>query len=244
MLYNVRYEVAVSEMMENNMDSMELFIRSEMAREDKDDTGWITIQQCEVAMNRCKKLNLTPFQIHILLGLSDCDGDGQVPYTQFAKVAKQYINDSFQFDQMCMKQKILEKKMKQPDFSTKHTASQNLDKVELFRTFKKYDRNMNGTLDFSEYTQCLTECPEINLTKHEIVTLAMSADFNGDGEIDFAEFIKHFADILDNIQFQKSLDNEYKAIIDDEQKKAFYMTESIDDAGMKAKKELDKLNKV
>ena len=102
---------------------------------------------------------------------------------------------------MCMKQKILEKKLKSPEFSTKHTASLNLDKVELFRTFKKYDRNMNGTLDFSEYTQCLTECPEINLTKHEIVTLAMSADFNGDGEIDFAEFIKHFADILDNIQF-------------------------------------------
>lgn len=39
MLYNVRYEVAVSEMMENNMDSMELFIRSELAREDKDDSG-------------------------------------------------------------------------------------------------------------------------------------------------------------------------------------------------------------
>ena len=39
MLYNVRYEVAVSEMMENNMGTMEVFIRSEMAREDKDDTG-------------------------------------------------------------------------------------------------------------------------------------------------------------------------------------------------------------
>ena len=75
--------------------------------------------------------------------------------------------------------------------------------MELFRTFKKYDRNMNGTLDFSEYTQCLTECPEINLTKEETITLAMSADFNGDGEIDFAEFIKHFTDILDNMQFQK-----------------------------------------
>ena len=25
----------------------------------------------------------------------------------------------------------------------------------------------------------------------------------GDGEIDFAEFIKHFTDILDNMQFQK-----------------------------------------
>jgi hypothetical protein len=33
-----------------------------------------------------------------------------------------------------------------------HPASKNLDKIELFRTFKKYDRNMNGTLDFAEYT--------------------------------------------------------------------------------------------
>jgi len=39
MLYNVRYEVAVSEMMENNMGTMEVFIRAEMAREDKDDSG-------------------------------------------------------------------------------------------------------------------------------------------------------------------------------------------------------------
>ena len=46
-----------------------------------------------------------------------------------------------------------------------HPAASNLDKIELFRTFKKYDRNMNGTLDFAEYTQCLTECPDIDLTK-------------------------------------------------------------------------------
>lgn len=61
MLYNVRYEIAVSEMMENNMDDMELFIMRELAQEDKDDNGTITIQQCEKALNRCKKLNLTPF---------------------------------------------------------------------------------------------------------------------------------------------------------------------------------------
>ena len=133
--------------------------------------------------------------------------------------------------------------MKQPDFSTKHSASNNLDAMELFRTFKKYDRNMNGTLDFSEYTQCLTECPEINLTKEEIVTLAMAADFNGDGEIDFAEFIKHFADVLDNMQFQKVLDQEYRAVFDDEKKRAHFMTESIEEPGMKAAKLTAEMNK-
>ena len=62
---------------------------------------------------------------------------------------------------------------------------------------------MNGTLDFTEYTQCLTECPDINLTKQEVVTVAMAADLSGDGEVDFEEFMKHFPTVLDMIQFNK-----------------------------------------
>jgi aromatic ring-opening dioxygenase catalytic subunit (LigB family) len=43
MLYNVRYEIAMSEMMDSNIDDLAVFIRMEFAREDKDDTGLITI---------------------------------------------------------------------------------------------------------------------------------------------------------------------------------------------------------
>jgi hypothetical protein len=82
--------------------------------------------------------------------------------------------------------------------------------MELFRTFKKYDRNMNGTLEFKEYTLCLSECPCIDLTKQEIITVTMAADVNGDGIIDFEEFMKHFPDVLNMIQFQ----NEIKSTFD------------------------------
>lgn len=83
--------------------------------------------------------------------------------------------------------------------------NRNLDTMELFRTFKRYDRNMNGTLDFTEYTKCLSETKNIDLTKPEIITVAMVADTNGDGVIDFEEFMKHFSDILDMIEYQKTL---------------------------------------
>jgi hypothetical protein len=46
--------------------------------------------------------------------------------------------------------KIHEKKHGKVDST--HAVNKDLDAMELFRTFKKYDRNMNGTLDFSEYT--------------------------------------------------------------------------------------------
>ena len=46
MLFNVRYEIAVSEMMECDIGegSLEMTIREEFAKEDHDDTGFLTIQ--------------------------------------------------------------------------------------------------------------------------------------------------------------------------------------------------------
>ena len=61
MLYNVRYEIAVSEMMESNMSKLEGAILMEFTKEDKEDTGEITVLQAEAAFNRCKALSLTPF---------------------------------------------------------------------------------------------------------------------------------------------------------------------------------------
>jgi len=43
MLFNVRYEIAVSEMMENKMDDIEMNIRREFAKYDTNDSGVISI---------------------------------------------------------------------------------------------------------------------------------------------------------------------------------------------------------
>lgn len=211
MLYNVRYEIAVSEMMESRMSDLQKQIHKQFAMVDKEDTKTITVKECEMALQQCKFVNLTPFQIHLLIGMSDCDGDGNVPYAQFAKVCADYIEIEFNFDAMCKKQNIY--KMIKKDEPIKHKVSQDLDVLELFRTFKKYDRNMNGTLEFSEYTQCLSECPNLDLNKSEIVTLAMSADLNGDGKIDFEEFMKHYTDFLDMIEFNNHLSDQYQNVL-------------------------------
>jgi len=86
-----------------------------------------------------------------LIGLSDCDGDGMVPFRQFAKICVDYIQTEFNFDAMVKKQNVHKMTMKEGE-KNKHPASEGLDLMELFRTFKKYDRNMNGNLEFSEYT--------------------------------------------------------------------------------------------
>ena len=50
MLYNVRYEIAVSEMMESRMSELELKILKEFQKEDKDDSKEISVKACEKAL--------------------------------------------------------------------------------------------------------------------------------------------------------------------------------------------------
>lgn len=96
---------------------------------------------------------MTPFQIHVLLGLSDCDGDSMVEYLPFAKVCVEYIDEEYRFDIMVKKGEIEKNNlMDNPTQSNHHPSLDKLDEIEMFRTFKKYDRNMNGTLEFPEYT--------------------------------------------------------------------------------------------
>jgi len=51
---------------------------------------------------------------------------------------------------MIRKQELLE--LNKTKVTKLHSCSIDLDEMELFRTFKKYDRNMNGFLEFSEYS--------------------------------------------------------------------------------------------
>lgn len=46
----------------------------------------------------------------------------------------------------------------------------------------------------------------LSLSKQEIVSLSLIADTNGDGQIDYEEFMKHFTDFLQMVRFQAKID--------------------------------------
>jgi len=53
---------------------------------------------------------------------------------------------------MCKKQNILKLTQTTDTPKIKHPANIEIDELEMFRIFKKFDRNGNGSLEFSEYT--------------------------------------------------------------------------------------------
>ena len=96
------------------------------------------ISEASELMRACKNLSLTPFQINVILGLSDPDSDGIFDYHKWIPIAAEYIRETFSFEAMVQKQKILKMGLVE---DTNHDAGKDFDPIELFRTFKKYDRN-------------------------------------------------------------------------------------------------------
>ena len=104
MLYKVRYDIAQSELMETGISSLQTELLFQFRKyEDKEHPGTISVAQAEQARLKIKTLSLTPFQLHCLLGLSDCDGQGMIDYVPFAKIAVEYVESELKFETLVKK---------------------------------------------------------------------------------------------------------------------------------------------
>ena len=120
-----------------------------------------------------------------------------VNYKEFSFAAKELIDELFSTKALQEKAQLLS--------SGTYKAPDDLDEIsltplELFKIFKKYDRDLNGFLEVEEYIQCLRES-DFGLSEAEILVVCLSADINGDGRIDYEEFMKHFKQILKHTRF-------------------------------------------
>lgn len=126
-----------------------------------------------------------------------------------------------------------------PDRNLDHKSLKTLDNIELFRTFKRYDRNISGKLLFHEYIECLLEAPNIDVSKPEIITLSLCADMQDgakDGKIDYEEFMKHYVQSLNMIAFDLHLSGLWEV-----ESRRLAEKVTLDDVGKRVEAELENL---
>jgi len=113
------------------------------------------------------------------MGNCDVDNDGMMPYEGFVTHVVSAIKKDYLFNVLLRKKELLDQNRHKIDET--HSVVKQLDEMELFRRFKKYDRNSKGVLSYGEYAQCLQEYGMANLNKSEIITATLAADVNQDG---------------------------------------------------------------
>jgi len=57
--------------------------------------------------------------------------------------------------------------------------------LDLFRVLRDFDENDKGFLEPLEYIQCLDSFPALGVSQSEVLTIALSADIDGTGRIDY-----------------------------------------------------------
>jgi Ca2+-binding EF-hand superfamily protein len=210
-LFNVRFELAKSRILESNLDHVQKSLVEACKQYDAKSNGKIHITQMREILRNSKFVALSPFQIHMLLGQAVLDEKRFVNYQNFVIRVKEMIESVFTVEAINdTAEMILSKTVDKEDIE--HTYISNLD---LFKIFKVYDKNQNGYLELDEYIECLKD-QQLNLTGEEVITMSLSADTNGDGQIDYEEFMKHFRDILDLTRFQQIIndkEHEHMAIV-------------------------------
>ena len=65
-------------------------------------------------------------------------------------------------------------------------------------------------MEIEEYIECLNSTEGAAITMNEIVTLALTADLNGDRRIDYEELMLFFHDILKQIRIHNLLQQNYE----------------------------------
>jgi len=83
-VFNVRLDLACSRILETNISKLSQHIINECLKLDEIKEGKLNILLLRNILFKSKMINLTPFQIFLVLGFSNPDKTGEIDYKQFA----------------------------------------------------------------------------------------------------------------------------------------------------------------
>ena len=96
-LYNVRYELSKSRIMDTSLPELEELIINKCKTISADGQK-IGMRELRTIMSDCKQLALTAFQMSVLLGYSEPDENAEVDFRKFAPVFVSKIEDYYSTD--------------------------------------------------------------------------------------------------------------------------------------------------
>jgi hypothetical protein len=140
-----------------------------------------------------------------LLGYSYPDKEANVDFMAFAKQAKHQILARFKIEAQRRKSQLVAV----GQFRPADVKMPLYKEGEVFAAFRLMDIDRNGFLEWHEYQHCLVNFMDLQLPTEEALTVNLLADLNGNGRIDYQEFMKHFKEIVYLIKFNNELQAHY-----------------------------------
>lgn len=132
---------------------------------DKDGSGTITCMELGTAM-RALGQYISDDDLAKLVAKLDRDGNGIVDFDEFLR--------------------LMATQMKEKEKAEEHSSNEE----EFLEAFTVFDRDGNGFVDATELRYMLQHHGSMRLTDEEVDEMLADADINGDGKLNFEEFIQ------------------------------------------------------
>ncbi|XP_065014852.1 calmodulin-like protein 8 isoform X1 [Musa acuminata AAA Group] len=152
---------------------------------DKNGDGCITFEELSTVI---KSLGLKPNEgeVHKMISEIDANGNGTIEFQEFLNLMASKLNK--------VKQELFmaSHRMVSPrSIFIQHTFSwQGIDSEdELKEAFKVFDKDQNGFISATELRNVMISLGE-KLTDEEVAQMIREADLDGDGQVNFEEFVK------------------------------------------------------
>jgi calmodulin len=141
-------------------------LREAFALFDKDGDGFITTEELWTVMHSLRQ-NATEEEIREMIHQVDIDANGSVDFQEFLR--------------------MMSRSRSRRDNSEE--TRRKVEEAEMRQAFKVFDIDGNGFIDAHELRLTMQNLGE-NLTEEDVKAMISEADTNGDGRIDYEEFIK------------------------------------------------------
>ena len=133
---------------------------------DRDSNGLISAEELSHVMKNIDA-NMSDTEIDEMMREADRDGDGQIDYAEFVR-------------------------MMSPLESPVKRLIEYFEKLEadIRQAFRLFDRDSNGLISAEELSHVMKNNIDGKMTDNEIDEMMREADSDGDGQIDYREFVK------------------------------------------------------
>lgn len=188
-----------------SQQELDTYLRTIFRQADADGNGYLDSKEFMNLLQN-SQLQLSRSAIRRIMEEADLDHNGKIEYREYAPVIIDIIETTNQIQDALVDNEELELQCWEAAQNMVLGGMQRKDLEQAAKgIFEAYDIDGSGALDRQEFAECLRSL-DMGLTKKEIQYTMAHIDVNGDGKVDYAEFLPLWIDIVITVIKDKLLE--------------------------------------
>eukprot|EP00753_Platysulcus_tardus_P014045 PLAT4000.3.p1 GENE.PLAT4000.3~~PLAT4000.3.p1 ORF type:complete len:655 (-),score=371.52 PLAT4000.3:74-2038(-) len=167
---------------------------------DYDRSGLLTVDEMSDVLGSSRHLLLGKLQRLTLVAGLDRNEDGKIDYRASVPMLTRSVRHMYHPKAVALKARLIHRAEVQP---VALLTNRDELEAELLALFRDFDRDRNGVLDREEFRTCIQTTGLVD--ERNIDSLMLLTDRDGDGEIDYEEFLEMGYDILLYLERERTI---------------------------------------